>query len=267
MKSKDELKQDGVRIAALSPSILHPPSAIRRLSGFTLLELVLAMALVSLVAITLFASVRIAFKARQGAEEAIEPSRTASLAMEFLRMDLESAQPPRETLIGPFVGYDSTDARGRGADGVGFFSTAAGPRQEFGSGEIKRVELGVELLPNTVGGTEQYGLVRRVTSNLLAPQLPEPDVEVLCRGVGAFEVEYYDPLTGWVASWDSSQYEDSLPSAVRVTLELDRVTGGAADDGERLPVRFSRVFRIPCAGSSGTEAGGGAGEGATPATE
>lgn len=243
------------------------PSGAR---GFTLVELLAALAMVGVITLSLFACLRGAFKARDGAERRVEPARTANLAVDFLKADLEAAQPPRETLIGAFVGTDATDDRGRPGDSIAFYTTAPGPQHESGTGEVRRVEVGVVAAPlagvttSTVapGG---FALVRRVTSNLLASVQVEPDEEVLCRNVGAFDVEYWDG-TVWVPTWDSSQYDDTLPAAVRITIELDRPTQLDPAVPDSLGPRFVRVIRLPCASTPEDDAGTGdaTGTGGTP---
>src|SRR4051812_18647482 len=65
----------------------------RRRDGFTLLELLIALPLVALVILSLFAAIRIATRHRESVEAAVEPSRTADLAFELIRKDLENARP------------------------------------------------------------------------------------------------------------------------------------------------------------------------------
>ena len=50
-------------------------------SGFTLIELIVAMGMVAILSVSLYASLRIAFRAKDSAEKTIEPARTAELAM------------------------------------------------------------------------------------------------------------------------------------------------------------------------------------------
>lgn len=204
--------------------------------AFTLLELVVAMAMVAVLATSLYASLRIAFKAKASAEAAVEPPRTAELAMEFLRDDLQNAIGPNGVLAGSFVGTDGTDDRGRSADDLTFYSTADGPDHVDANGEIKGVELTVTQQP----GSSDHVLVRRVIRNLLSQMAVTPDEEVLCRGVGGFNLRYFDG-TNWQDSWDSTQ-ENTLPAAVEVTLQLDRPAG--APDAR--PLQFVRVFPISC---------------------
>jgi prepilin-type N-terminal cleavage/methylation domain-containing protein len=62
--------------------------------GFTLIELILALALVGMVAFSLYGSLMIAFAAARSTDTAIEPSRTADLAMELIANDLQNAVTP-----------------------------------------------------------------------------------------------------------------------------------------------------------------------------
>jgi prepilin-type N-terminal cleavage/methylation domain-containing protein len=74
--------------------------------GFTLIELLLAMTLIVIVAATLFVSMSIAFKATSAADRALEPSRTADLAMELISSDLQNAVPPNTTITNANDIYD-----------------------------------------------------------------------------------------------------------------------------------------------------------------
>ncbi|HEY8666266.1 MAG TPA: GspJ family type II secretion system protein, partial [Tepidisphaeraceae bacterium] len=206
----------------MTPSFVSTKS--RR--GFTLLELIVALAMVTIMAMSLYASLRAAFRAKSSAEAAIEPSRTAGLIMEFLRTDLQNALPPTGILAGAFSGTDGKDERGRDSDDLVFYSTAESPEHPSGNGEVKKVELLVTMAPT---GNDHL-LVRRVTRNLLSELAVDPDEEVLARGIGAFNVRYYDGA-GWVDTWDSSAENNALPAAVEVTIELDRPTrpANAAD--------------------------------------
>jgi type II secretion system protein J len=212
------------------------PTAGRRPRGFTLLELLVAITLMVIVALSLAASMRIGFKARDSAESAVEPGRTAELAFEAIRSDLESAAPPRGILAGAFTGTPSTDEKGE-SDDVFFYSTTPGPQHVTGTGEVKQIE----ILAYTDPTTGEHMLVRRVTGNLLSEVEQQPDEEVLCRNVGSFTLMYYDG-TDWVNSWDSTQYDNTLPSAIQMILELERPTGGI--NGQTQILRFTRTFQI-----------------------
>ncbi len=228
------------------------PAAARR-AGFTLLELILAMAIFAVIATTLYLSLRGAFNAKRAAEAAVEPARTAELTLGLLEQDLASAMPitgaTADSNTAPtagatsttFLGTDQQDDRGGDGDDVQFFTVADSPSHQVGNGEVKEVELTV--MPAPTGG--DHWLVRKVLRNALAVTPENPDVEVLCRGVRGFNLRYYDG-SNWQTSWDATALDYTIPVAVEVTLTLDRPNGNVANaDGTR-SFRYTRVIALAC---------------------
>ena len=205
--------------------------------AFTLLEMLVATALIAILACSLYASLGIAFRARRSALAAIEPVRKADLAVDLLAEDLRCAVVPKGVLAGPFVGEDGQDTAGRDADSLVFYSTTDSPEPAVGVGDIKRVELGCE--PAADGRTQV--LVRLVTTNLLAPKTPEPLREVLCRGVFAFNLRYFNG-SEWLDSWDSTVEDNTLPYAIEVVLQLEEGRAELNGGGHRV----TRVILVPC---------------------
>jgi hypothetical protein len=66
--------------------------------------------------------------------------------------------------------------------------------------------------------------------------------------VRSFSLRYYDGVA-WQEDWDSSMLDDSLPSAVAITLEL----GDA--NAERPGQRITRVVPLACAKPAATSSG------------
>jgi general secretion pathway protein J len=212
-----------------------------RRRGFTLLEILIALAMTVVLAGSLYASLRIAFKGRDSVTAAVEPSRTAELALAIIRRDLESALPPKGQLAAEFIGTVAQDNTGAESDNVSFYGNAPAPLHVSGSGEINKIELGVIQDTNN-----DHVLVRRLTSNLLSTvQSDYQDQEVICRGVAGFTMKYYDG-TEWLDEWDSTQENDTLPVAIEVTLDLQR-PAQPPGSGQMLLLHFRRVLRMPCA--------------------
>lgn len=213
--------------------------------GFTLIEVLFALAMVAVLAGSLFASLQIAFKAKKSAEASVVESRTVDIAMEFVRVAIQNAVPPNGVLAGNFVG-DPVNAT---TTDLTFYSSCDSPQHVDGNGEIKLVELTLDT-PDANGGSSgpDECLVQKSTRNLLAPTTMTPDEEVICRGVSTFSLRYFDGQN-WQTSWDSTQESNVLPSAIEVTLQL-----------QNNPKLFVRVFQIPCStivpGSTPDTAGG-----------
>ncbi len=210
----------------------------RKESAFTLLEMLVALGLMSVLAASLYASLYIGFRARDSAVAAIEPVRTVELAVELLREDIESALPPTGILAGQFIGQDAKDDSLRDADMLLFHSSAHSPEQGERACDIRKIELTFSSLPH---GTERV-LVRRITTNLLAPETVQPKEEILCRRVLAFNLRYFDGFD-WYDDWDSSSQGNVLPLAVEVALEVERPAG---EQPAATGYRLSRVFLLPC---------------------
>jgi type II secretory pathway component PulJ len=204
-----------------------------------------ATAMVAVLAGSLYASLHIAFKARQTASAAAEAVRKCNLTLELIQADLESAVIPSGTLAGPFLGSSSREVPGAVGDATSFYAVVADLEPRPGAGDVKKIEYSCQLSPEG----DQLILVRRLTTNLLAPQTPEPQEEVICRGLSAFVLRYFDGWA-WQDNWDSATQSNALPLAVEVSLEWKQPAAGAAP-------RVSRVVLLPCGqDSSGTQTTG-----------
>lgn len=210
----------------------------RQLRAFTLLELLVATAMTAVLAGSLYATLHVAFKARRAAIAAVEQMRRAELAVELIWADVEAAVVPRGILAGGFLGEDETEAAGRPSDALMLHCTADGAAETEGTGDIRMVELACEPAEDGEGMI----LLRRLTLNLLTTTVEEPVEEVLCRGVRSFDLKYFDG-TDWQDNWDSAAWDNVLPLAVEVTLELVAQDGASSDEGGYW---ISRVFQIPC---------------------
>lgn len=242
-------------------------------TGFTLLEMLAATAMVALLAGSLYVSLRVAFKARRTAVVAVEDVRRSNQTLDLFKADLESAVIPvtNSLLAGPFVGTSGGGmmgaplgaAGGAGSDQLSFYATAMDIEPGPGVGDVKKIDYSCEL----AGTPPQLSLIRWVTTNLLAPTTPVPKQEILCRGLRSFVLRYYDGF-GWQESWDSTAQGSALPMAVEVDIEWDaslKDSGAATRNGPRAAgPRLSHVIWIPCgqpatqpAASGGTATGGG----------
>jgi type II secretion system protein J len=228
--------------------VLSSKSSQARTGGFTLIELVLAMAMVSMLAASLYAGLHIAYRAKRTAERAVAPVRSAAIAADLVSRDLECALPPNGVLAGPFTGSASAGGSipgGGEADVLDFYSVGEDcppsqqtqPMQEG----IRHVELAVRT------DVDPPVLVRRIDRNLLASAQQQPEEEILCRGVRSFQVRYFDGTT-WYDEWDSTANDDSLPLAVQISLELqmDPAQSASQQVAGTNAYRVSRVIQMSC---------------------
>jgi len=238
-------------------AFFNPQSAIRNpqstRSGFTLLELIVAMSLMVAVSSCLYTALYTGFRAYRSAQAAVEPTSAAINVIELIKQDIGGVLPPGGTLAGSFIGTDSGGLKGVDADSLEFYTTHVYVADTSSDGRtttaatntplvggIGKVALLLEEDSEKRDGT--YLLLRQVTTDLLAPRQMEPEEQVLCRNVVSLNLRYFDG-TGWVDGWDSTADANSLPLAVEVDLQI-----GHKDkySKERQKRRLVQSFAIPC---------------------
>ncbi|MHC4994097.1 MAG: type II secretion system protein GspJ [Planctomycetota bacterium] len=273
--------------------------ALARRRGFTLLEMLVAVAIVGVMGLTMYSSLRIAFNAQESAQWTVNPVRNADAAMKFLRQDLTMALPSGGKLVGEFVGSDEGDVEiaSDGGDGLVFYTVSAvvDAMYEDGESDSPRVMGAVgpgglvddEVETSAVGVDVQkveyalmndedsnvddvFMLVRRVYGNLLTDVETVPVESVVCSDVIYFNLRYYDG-TDWLDDWDSETQEGALPEAVEITLDVAREIEleGIGEDAEQVELhdleegdvyRAVRYVAMTCRGTPESEDdGGGAG--------
>ncbi|MFC1494452.1 type II secretion system protein GspJ [Thermodesulfobacteriota bacterium] len=209
--------------------------------AFTLLELLVAMTMMSIIATSLYASLSIGFKAKENSESAIEVKRSARIVMDLLKQEIISALPPKGLLAGKFSGIDSHDETGNDTDSLTFFSAAYIPGEDEVACDIVRVEIAI----STREDTDEPVLVRGITTNLLSPKSLDPYEDVLCSGIESLNLRYYDGYD-WLDEWDSGSHDNSLPEAVEISIRFeDKDRKDKGNDSENAQ-SLTCSFTLPC---------------------
>lgn len=219
--------------------------------GFTLLELLLAMALTVLIAGAIGTTVYTAFHAKARAEAVVDSTRAQDAAVAQVTKDIEQALPENAVAQSVSTAVNSTSVATTttltlvGADTNGSALVGANNTLTFyATGESSRqaVQGGVRMITYslaTPNGATAPALVRQVTTNLLATNQVQTEPEVVCPNVAALTFKYYDGST-WYDSWDTANYYNALPVAIEVQFEL-----APAQLGQQ-GVVVDRVIPVPC---------------------
>jgi len=210
----------------------------KRRGGFTLLELITAIALMDVVAICLYSSMYIGVKAKKSSYSAIEPLRMVQPVWNSLKYDLNAAMRPRGLFAGQFLGSDERSGNGLDADVLSFYVSGYQPSD----GEKVSNVVKIEYLIETDAPTGLPVLKKNTTLDLLASSTSRTKSEVLLRNVRYFDVKFYDGYS-WLDSWDSTVMDDKAPAAVWIYIGfvrqgIDGSLGLAQDQIEE----FSRLF-------------------------
>jgi len=218
---------------------------IRNDRAFTLLELLVAMAIMSIIGASLYTSLHLAFRVRDSAEAAVEKARALEIAMALIKEELVSVLPPSGVLAGVFEGEDEKED-GDDADTLSFFSTANVPDGDDIACDIHEVQIGV----SERDGSDEKVIVRGITTNLLSPKTLDPDEEILCGNIESLNFRYYDG-SDWQDDWDSGDNDNTLPEAVEITIAL--ADDEDADDDEETSYSLTETVILPCGGGESTE--------------
>ncbi|MBW2618906.1 MAG: type II secretion system protein [Deltaproteobacteria bacterium] len=191
--------------------------------GITLIEVVLAVAIVSLVVSLLFGSFFGQDRLSQAARSKVETDQSARLALEQMAADLRLAVSPSQE--GTLLGITLLTFKGE-PEMVGL------AQGHFLSAPI-RVGWGDPVVQVTYRAwpapTEEEGplIITRLVESALAPDRQRE--EVLCRRVASLEIFYLTGEGEEVEEWGGETEGAGLPRAVRIRLSL-------AEGSDRLAV-------------------------------
>lgn len=208
------------------PGVL--PSATRRLQiraahaprrpAFTLIELILAVAVMSIVLISINAVFFAALRLHDATNAAVNESLPIQQALTTMRRDLQGVMPPTTNGIisGDFkVGAVQSTGLGLPVD-IEISTTTGVMRDTEPWGDVQRVTY--ELKPPMDVTQPGRDLYRSVTRNVLATAPPQPDDQWLLSNVQSVEYACFDG-TSWENYWDST-VTTNLPLAIRVRIYM-----------------------------------------------
>lgn len=193
--------------------------------AFTLVELVISAALMSVILVSAYACLRAGLSGRSLMESRTDASQSARVAMERMTADLRGATPLSSDF--DFVGMHR-EIGGEPADNLDFATHNYSP-QSAREGDFCEVSYFLNEDPET-------GLLHLYRRRDPTPD-PEPlsggNREEIVRGVRGLKFEYYDGFE-WFEEWGDTEgiaefqdplYIDSnlvgMPEAVRITLMLE----------------------------------------------
>lgn len=241
------------------------PSHNSYASGFTLIEVVIASALMALILVSAYACLSAGYASRKIVDPRTEILQNARVAMAIMSADLRAACPldPDQEFVGMTRTVDDAEA-----DNLDFATHNYTPKHE-GEGDYCQESFYVDK----DAATGRLSLYRRRNPRIGMDPLSGGSREEIAQGVRGLKLEYYDGLD-WYDSWgevksldkqQTSQREQSnvsgLPTAVRITLYLDsnprRPSASTADAAtvsapppSEPPLAFQTVARINLAETS-----------------
>lgn len=189
---------------------------MRRCRGFTLLELLIAVAIFGLTGAMAYSGLQQVLDQQAGTEQQAQRLSDLQKAYRIMQRDLEqlavrSIRNEFGDSVGALVG-------GSGYTGVEFSRTGYANPAGFLRSDIQRVA----YVP------DQTTLLRRTWRVLDRSQDSLPDEQVLVEGMARFLLRFLDQSDNWQETWPPQQAQlagtvnsGDLPRAIEVSLELD----------------------------------------------
>jgi general secretion pathway protein J len=196
--------------------------------GLTLLEVLVASAILSLIASMIWVAFDQTGKMRTRLSERQEHDHLARVALTRITRDLRSAFLSLHVNQEQRVAAVITAFKGQSGNGGSRldFTTFTHRRLRRGTHEGDACEVGYQLLDHR-GNDDVRGLdlVRRESARIDVTPDRGGVIDVLIPGVKSFEVRYYDDATErWTETWDTTQSTGQvgrLPPRVRVSITLE----------------------------------------------
>jgi type II secretion system protein J len=213
----------GLRTADFNPG--------RATAAFTLIEMLLAIAICAIVLVAINGVFATAVRLRDRTSDAVEESLPVNRALEIMERDLKGTVGPGGVLAGDFrcgaqaMGATMGLSGEAGSAGLDFFTSTGIINDQAPWGDLQEVfyELKAPADRNQVG----MDLVRCVDHNILAITTQTPEIQWLMGNVQSLQFDCYDGLQ-WQPIWDTSTGNTNLPVAVRIRIQLAGRQGAAA---------------------------------------
>ena len=187
--------------------------------GFTLIEMLIAISIFSILLVAIHTVFYTALRLRNTTVESLEASLPQEQALIVIQHDLVNIVT---TTNGVFLGpLQTTNPTNTLPDQIGphFYTTGGELDGMVPWGNVEQIDY---LLSQPTNGNRGPGrdLIRAVTRNLLpVTQLPQPDEKhALLSGVQNLTFLYYDGTT-WQPQWDTTQ-QTNLPTAIKVQIQM-----------------------------------------------
>jgi type II secretion system protein J len=207
----------------VSAPIFLPCSEPRAASAFTLIEVLLALAICAIVLVAINAVFATAVRLRDKTTAAVEEGLPVDRALETLRRDLKGTVGPGGFLAGDFkcgaqaMGTSMGLTGEAGGGGLDFFTStgAIGDNNPWGDLQEVFYELKAPADRNQLG----MDLVRCINRNLLATTTPTPETQTLLSHIETVQFECFDGAQ-WRPTWDTSAGDSNLPTGVRISIQM-----------------------------------------------
>jgi len=193
------------------------PRKCQRLPGFTLIEVLLAVAIFAVVLAAINTVFYGALRLRNRTTQVLEKSLPVQHVVSIMKRDLEGLVPPSGILSGSLksgVATSGMDQQG----GTEIYTSTGMIDETSPRSSVQKVSYTLRA-PATASARGGKDLIRLVTRNLLPTTQEEVEEQWLMENVEQLQFSFYDG-SQWRSSWDSTAEQTVLPKAIKVQIDL-----------------------------------------------
>ena len=185
---------------------------MKSVRGFTLLELLVALAVFAIIAVAAYTGLQSVLRTQVAVEQQSDRLAEVQMAVYFLEQDIEQ--------ILPRPVRDEFDQRQPALQSGGLDDTVLTLTRTGWDNPLERTRAGLQRLNYRFSDDQ---LIRQYWPVLDRAGLSEPRQSVLLTGIDDIRLRFLDNNDQWQTSWPSDNETDpaALPRAVEVTLILD----------------------------------------------
>ncbi|MCX7014869.1 MAG: prepilin-type N-terminal cleavage/methylation domain-containing protein [Candidatus Sumerlaeota bacterium] len=224
-----------------------------RAAGFTLLEVLSAMAIFAVILAALYSTFHTVMRVREQTYQRIEADAPNRYIEEVIRRDLACAVIPNGILAGSFLGTTQSQGDSR-SDELEFYTASATLLEDenLPYGDIQKIDYSLQE-PDVQTTSQGWDLIRSVTRNLLPLTEDEPEEQCLAHGVRSLGFQYY-ASQAWNDSWDSTAQDNAAPEAVLARVDFQpRSSDGQTPE----PLEFIVPIDVRSSSSASSSGTGG----------
>jgi type II secretion system protein J len=194
----------------------------RGTQAFTLIEMLLAVAICAIVLVAINGVFATAVRLRDKTSDAIEDARPINRATDMIQRDLKGVVGPGGLMAGDFrcgaaaMGATMGLSGEAGSAGLDFFTTTGAISDKAPWGDIQ--EVFYELKAPEDRKQEGMDLVRCVNRNVLSTISQTPEIQRLLGNVQELQFDCFDG-NQWRNTWDTSSGDTNLPLTVRIRIQ------------------------------------------------
>lgn len=205
-----------------SGQISHPKSRIPNPNGFTLLELLIALTILSMLMTVVFGGLHMGIRAWEKGEDNAENNQELRIVLDLISQQIKSIYPyvfrEGEEEVEEFLAFTGN------SDSIRFISTL---------GATSSDAAGLSFVSYFVDTSKELMLYEKriFKKEMFQEELDKENSVVLISRISEFSLKYQDDERDWFDGWDVNERK-SLPEAIKLTLTYE----GGPSQGETTTV-------------------------------